>query len=145
VGHLDWTLLVCNIPYFMLTKHWFCKSPCVCDRGNSSCSNKGKFDDDDDDDEDDDDEVATNSSVIEVSFHLPFPCVAWTSKGLFKFCWDRKSLLADNWYGFAEFDASKQPRPSCWIISDTLYGSAMKALCYLRTYIPRFTVNRPLN
>ena len=41
----------------------FVNPPCVCDRGDSSCSNKGKFDDDDDDydDDDDDDDLQSTS------------------------------------------------------------------------------------
>ena len=48
-NYSDWTLVVCSIPYFRLTYSFtFVNPPCVCDRGDSSCSNKGKFDDDDD-------------------------------------------------------------------------------------------------
>ena len=38
-----------------------CIIPCVCDRGDISCSNKDKFDDDDDDDDDDD---STENAVL---------------------------------------------------------------------------------
>ena len=41
---------MCNIPRLILS-FTFVNPPCVCDRGDSSCSNKGKFDDDDDDDD----------------------------------------------------------------------------------------------
>src|SRR6218665_1769938 len=55
--------IVCNIPRLILS-FTFVNPPCVCDRGDSSCSNKGKFDDDDDDDS-----SVMNSSTSEL--HAP--------------------------------------------------------------------------
>jgi len=47
VQQQDWTAnsLVCYLAY--IVSHCFCKSPCVCDRGDISWSNKGNSDDDD--------------------------------------------------------------------------------------------------
>jgi len=65
------TLLIYNLAYNSIA---FVNPPCVCDRGDISCSSKEKFDDDDDDDDDDDADDADDDDDDDDDL----PCFSYT-------------------------------------------------------------------